>query len=80
MSRQILCYRTDTRVDLTAQSPAMRGSGGLNVLQGHGFMDMFRADRPAQKLVPVKDTNLAEIARIIADCHRFADIGGQELG
>ena len=67
----------DQIVDLPAQLPAPGGAGGLDVLQGDGLPGVLGADRPAQERAAVEDPDLGQIAGVIADGHRLADVGGQ---
>ena len=55
----------------------MRGAGGLDVLEGDGLTGVLQADGPAEESVMVEHPDFGKVAWIIANGHRFADLGGQ---
>lgn len=55
----------------------MGGASGLHVFQGNASTGMFGVDRATEENVAVEDPDLADIAWIVADGDRLADISGE---
>lgn len=56
----------------------LRRTGCLYVFQRDRLMGIFRADGTTQEAVLVEDTDLTEVARVVANRDAFADIGSKD--
>src|SRR5215510_13707047 len=77
LPRQIIDYPRHTLIDGTAQGAPMRASRCLNVFEGDYFTRMFITDRTTEEVIVVEHSDFGQVARVIADGDRIADIGSQ---
>ena len=61
----------------TMQLPAAGAAGRLDLFEADRLVGDLRADGSADEPVTVEDATLGEVAGVVADGDRFADVGGQ---
>src|SRR6185295_19711420 len=74
---QKINHPCNTLIDGRAQRAPMRPPRRLNILEGDNLASMFLAHRAAEELVAVENPDFGQVAWIIADGDRIADIGSQ---
>jgi hypothetical protein len=67
--RKEICHWSDAFPDLSTKRAAVSRARGLDVLQGDCLAAMLGTHCTAEKAIPVKDTNLSNIAWIVANGH-----------
>lgn len=66
-------HRPSSPLDLLPQGASSRRAVLLNVLERNGASGMVRADRAAEKAVPVEDPDFGHVAGIVTDGDMLAD-------
>ena len=62
-------------IQLRTEGPPALCPGLHNLLQADCLTGQLLADRPTEEALVMEDSNLGHIVRVVADGHRFPDVG-----